>query len=363
MIKEKFLEKAISLAKRGWGKTHPNPSVGAVLVKNGKIIGMGYHKGAGKEHAEVMAIKNSKENVRGSDLYVTLEPCSIYGKTPPCTKTLIKEGIKRVIAGTIDPNPKVNGKGFEKLRAGGIEVIENVLKEECINLDKPYFIFHTKKRPFVHLKWAQTLDGITALDEGGYISCKKTLENVHKERFLSDAILVTSGTILRDRPKLTIRYYKRKKPLLRVIIDKNGLSSLPSETLETAKDCGEIIIFRSNAFKNLKTIEAENVTTILCDVENNYKALLYEVLRYLREKMVVSLFVEAVGGLATTIIEENIVDRLTVEVSAQIVGKNFSPPPVLKPLQNRVNFFEGKIKKVGRDYIFSKELDGKCLQE
>ncbi len=363
MIEEKFLRKAISLAKRGWGRTHPNPSVGAVLVKNGKIVGMGYHKGVGKDHAEVMAIKNANENVKGSDLYVTLEPCSIYGKTPPCTKAIINEGIKRVISGTIDPNPKVNGKGFEELRVSGVEVIENVLKEECVNLDKPYFIFHTKKRSFIHLKWAQTLDGITSLEEGGYISCKETLENVHKERFLSDAILVTSGTILRDHPKLTIRHYKKKKPIMRVIIDKNGLSYIPSETLETAKDCGEIIIFRSTVFKNLKPIKGENVTTILCDVDNSYKELFYEVLKYLKEKMVVSLFVEAVGGLATSILEENIVDRLTVEVSPQIGGRNFSPPPVLKPLKNRVNFFEGKVRKVGRDYIFTTDLEGKCLQE
>lgn len=362
MIEERFMVEAIKLARRGWGKTHPNPSVGAVIVKNGKIIGRGYHKRVGLEHAEIMAIRNATESVKGADLYVTLEPCQIYGRTPPCTNTIIKEGIRRVICGTIDPNPKVNGKGIVELKKNGVDVVDSFLKDRCVGVDKPYHTFFLKKRPYVHLKWAQTIDGITCLNEGGYISGENGLRVVHKERFYSDAIMVTSGTILRDKPLLTIRYYFKKKPLLRVIIDRHNLKDLPSNLLHSAKNLGGILIIKPIEFKDKTEIDKENVTVHYVDCQNNYKDLFVESLKFLREKMVISLYVESVGGLATTIVEENLSDKISVEVSPKLVGRNFSPFPINNSLKNPVDFTRGSIKRVSNSLFFSVDLEGRCLQ-
>lgn len=359
---EDFMQMAISLAKRAEGKTHPNPCVGAVVVKNGKVLGKGFYAGFGSKHAEVEAINNAKGDVRGADLYVTLEPCQIYGKTPPCTKLIIESGIKRVVAGTKDPNPKVNGKGFKELKKSGVKVVENFLKNECVEVDKPYHIFHTKKRPFVHLKWAQSIDGVTALPEGGYLSGLDALKNVHSQRFLSDAILVTSGTIKRDQPELTIRYIKEKKPLLRVVIDIKGIESLPQRIRKTAKEEGEIIIFRPYSLSKTKKIEGKNISTIFFDCKADYKEMIYEVLRYLKEKMVVSLYVEAVGDLSAVLIEENLVDKISVDIAMILLGKGKSPSPLNFQLKKRVDFSKCQIEIMEKDLILSLEVEGKCLQ-
>jgi len=359
---EEFMKEAICLAKKSEGKAHPNPCVGAVVVKEGKIVGKGFYSGFGKSHAEVEAIKDAKSEVRGADLYVTLEPCQIYGKTPPCTKLIIESGIRRVIAGAKDPNPKVKGKGFKELKKNGVEVVENFLKKECIEVDKPYHIFHTKNRPFVHLKWAQSIDGETVLAEGGYLSGKDALKNVHRQRFLSDAILVTSGTIKRDKPQLTIRHFQEKKPLLRVVVDIKGIKSLPERFRKTAKTEGEIIIFRPKSLRKLQKIEGENISTVILDCKGDYKEIAHKVLEYLKEKMVVSLYVEAVGGLSAALIEENLVDKISVDVAMMILGKGKFPSPVGFQLKKKVDFSNCQIEIMDNDVIFSMEVERKCLR-
>jgi diaminohydroxyphosphoribosylaminopyrimidine deaminase/5-amino-6-(5-phosphoribosylamino)uracil reductase len=359
---EEFMKMAISLAKTAEGKTHPNPCVGAVVVKNGKAIGKGFYTGFGNKHAEVEAIKDAKGEVKGADLYVTLEPCQIYGKTPPCTKLIIESQIKRVIAGAKDPNPKINGKGFEELKKNGVEVIEDFLKKECIEVDKAYHIFHTKNRPFVHLKWAQSIDGATALPDGGYLSGEDALENVHRQRFLSDAILVTSSTIKRDKPQLTIRKYTKTKPLLRLIVDIKGIKTLPQNFKKTAENGGEIIVFRPSSLKNLPQIKGRNISTVVFDCRADYKDIFYEILKFLRKRQIVSLYVEAVGGLSATMIEENLVDKISVDVAMMLLGRGESPSPLGFPLKKKVDFSNCQIEIMNRDLIFSLEVEGKCLR-
>lgn len=361
--KKEFMEIATSLAKKSEGKTHPNPCVGAVVVKKGKIVGKGFYLEYGKNHAEVEALLEAKENAKGADLYVTLEPCQIYGKTPPCTQAIIQSGIKRVIVGIKDPNPRINGKGINELRENNIEVIENFMYEECLNVDKPYHIFHSKKRPFVHLKWAQSIDGVTVLPEGGYLSGFEALKKVHRHRFLSDAILVTSGTIKRDKPQLTIRHLEETKPLLRLVADVKGIKRLPESFKKSAEFGGEILVFRPLALRNLPSIKWKNISTIFFNCKPNYKDIFYEILRFLRERKIISLYVEAIGNFAATIVDENLVDKISIDISLKLIGKGKAPNPLGFQLKKKIDFSNCSFENLGSDMLLSLEVDGKCLQE
>ena len=222
-----YMYRCLQLAELGVGYVAPNPMVGAVLVCNDKIIGEGYHHRYGDAHAEPNAINSVKEvELLGqSTLYVSLEPCSHYGKTPPCADLIVSSGIPRVIIGTLDPNPKVAGKGVEKLRNAGVEVIVGVLEEECRELNKRFFIFQELRRPYVLLKWAQTRDGFmdrvrTDVSEPPLqISNNITRQLTHKMRAENQSILVGANTVLLDNPSLTVRNWSGRSPV-RIAIDR-----------------------------------------------------------------------------------------------------------------------------------------------
>lgn len=215
-----MMRRCIELAKLGMGHTAPNPMVGAVIVHEGKIIGEGYHHRYGEAHAEVNAIRSVKnvELLKSSTIYVSLEPCSHYGKTPPCADKIIEMGTPRVLVGSTDPHDKVNGKGIEKLRNAGIEVVTGVLEEECDFLNRRFFTYHRQHRPYIILKWAQTEDGYMDIDrdqnpDGKYwITRPETGVLVHKWRSEEQAILIGYNTYVNDRPQLTTRHYTGKSP-------------------------------------------------------------------------------------------------------------------------------------------------------
>ena len=220
-----MIKRCIQLAYNGLGTTYPNPMVGCVIVHDGKIIGEGWHQKAGEPHAEVRAIASVKDKslLAGSTLYVSLEPCSHYGKTPPCADLIITHRIPRVVIGTTDPFAKVAGRGIEKLRAAGCEVIVGVMEKECRELNKRFFTFHEKKRPYIFLKWAETADGFIAPAHKDtlapvWITDVYTRQEVHKMRSEEQAILVGVGTVLADNPSLDTHDWYGKNPL-RVIID------------------------------------------------------------------------------------------------------------------------------------------------
>ena len=194
---------ALILAKRGVGKTSPNPAVGAVLVKNGKIIGKGYHKKAGFAHAEINALREAGREARGADMYVTLEPCSHFGKTPPCTDAIIRTGIKKVFIGMKDPNPLVAGKGIRRLTNAGIKVEIGILENECKNINEAYSKYITTKTPFITLKLASTLDGkiATCTGESKWITGEMARRFAHKMRAETDAVMIGIGTVLTDNPE------------------------------------------------------------------------------------------------------------------------------------------------------------------
>lgn len=216
---EKYMRRALDLAWSGAGHVSPNPMVGAVIVApDGRIIGEGYHRRYGEGHAEVNAMASVEERdiplIKDSTIYVTLEPCSHYGKTPPCAKLLIDKGIKRCVIGIGDPNPKVAGRGIKMLRDAGIEVKENVLRDECEALNERFFTAHTKRRPWILLKWAETADGAMNAPDGSPISIStpSTRALMHRERSMCDAIMVGTGTLLADNPTLTTRHWPGNNP-------------------------------------------------------------------------------------------------------------------------------------------------------
>lgn len=226
-IHEKYIKRCIELAKNGLGATYPNPLVGSVIVHRDSIIGEGWHQKAGGPHAEVNAVNSVKDEslLKKSTIYVSLEPCSHFGKTPPCSDLIIAKGIKKVVIGTVDPFAEVAGRGIKKLMEAGCEVQVGVLEQECQDLNKRFFTFHQKKRPYIILKWAQTADGFIAPKiqekrEPVWITNQYSKQLVHKWRSEEQAILVGTNTAIADNPKLNTRLWKGENPV-RVVIDKD----------------------------------------------------------------------------------------------------------------------------------------------
>ena len=259
---EIYIKRCIQLAKNGLGTSYPNPMVGSVIVYDGIIIGEGWHLKSGEPHAEVHAINSVKDKslLPKSTIYVSLEPCSHYGKTPPCCDLIIKHKIPNVVVGTIDPNSKVAGSGIQRLQENGVNVTVGVLEKECNDLNKRFFTYHNKKRPYIILKWAESEDGFIAPSskdkkEPVWISDEFSRQLVHKWRSEEEAILVGTNTVLEDNPKLDVRDWFGKNPI-RIIIDKTGKISLKHHV-------------KDNTIKTLIITEQENLTsTENCIYEN-----------------------------------------------------------------------------------------------
>ena len=252
---EKYLKRCLELARSGFGDVAPNPMVGCVIVNKGKIIGEGFHRIYGEKHAEVNAINSVKdaELLKNSSLYVNLEPCSHYGKTPPCAELIIKHKISNVIIGTSDPNILVKGKGIELLRNAGCKVTENVLVNDCIGLNKRFFTYHIKKRPYIILKWAQTLDGYIDIDrknsaeKNSWISNGALKRLVHLWRSQEQSILVGYNTAFIDNPNLNVRNVTGKNPL-RVVFDPNNELSIGLNLFDNSSPC--LVICHENQNQN-----------------------------------------------------------------------------------------------------------------
>jgi len=300
-IQEKYIKRCIDLAKNATGNTYPNPLVGAVIVHKGKIIGEGYHKKSGKPHAEVNAIEAVKDKslLQESTLYVNLEPCSHHGKTPPCSELIVQQGIPRVIIGTRDTSGKVSGKGSEILKKGGCEVKEGVLEDECREVNKRFFTYHEKKRPYIILKWAQTMDGfIDKLRNSNdpiqpnWITNQVSKKAVHKWRAEEEAILVGSVTTLKDNPQLNVREWAGKDPL-RLVIDKNFDIN---DSYKLVYDQLKTIIFTDKGIKNTKFKNQKDQNTEIIQFDFS-KDLINQILNYLYQKEISSVFIE--GGAYT----------------------------------------------------------------
>lgn len=316
----KFMRRAIELARHGLGNTSPNPMVGAVIVHNGVIIGEGYHRRCGEGHAEVNAIASVKnrEALTASTIYVTLEPCSHYGKTPPCSKLIIDTGIPKVVIGTLDPYEKVSGNGVKMLRNAGIDVTVGILEKECRDINPVFMTAHSKHRPYITLKWAQSSDGFidrirTVSEEPTKFSTPLTFTLSHRLRTLNDAIMVGKGTVITDNPILTPRKWNGRVPL-RIVADHTN--SIP---------------------KDSRLLNDGNPTIILGPASDGN---IQSYMKQLYSKDITSVLVEGGAKLLQAFIDEGMWDIARVEIAPVILGSGVKSPE-LRQIPQRMLTIQG----------------------
>lgn len=324
-----FMQKAIDLASKGSGFINPNPLVGCVVVKNGKIIGKGYHAYFGGPHAEVDAMKRKKD-YSGSTLYVTLEPCNHHGKTPPCTDRIIKEKIERVVIGLRDPNPLVNGKGVSQLKRAGIKVETGILKKEVLRQNEIFNTFIKKKRPFCALKTAMTLDGkiSTFTGDSKWISNEKSRTWAHELRHRFAGIMVGVNTIIKDNPMLTDRSnHKIKSNPLRIVVDSAGRTPLNSDVLDTSISPTLIAVTKKASSEFIETVKQKGVEILVCNEKDNRVDLNYFVEK-LAGRGIDSVLLEGGSTLNFSAIRDGIVDKVYSFISPKMFGGEKANTPL-----------------------------------
>ena len=335
-INKKYMRMAIELAKKGAGGVNPNPMVGAVVVKNGEVIGRGYHKFFGGSHAEVYALEEAGKEAEGATIYVTLEPCSHYGKTPPCAKKIIDMGIKKCFIGSSDPNPKVAGKGVAMLKEAGIEVIENVLKEECDEINQVFFKYIKTKIPYLFVKCGITLDGKIALSNGisKWITNSISREKVQYYRNKFMGIMVGINTVLTDNPSLTARIENGVNPF-RIIVDPNLQIDENCKVVKNNEDEKTVII---TSQKNLFTEDTENTEIQIKQKrlaeENKVKFIFIDGEKFSFRKMleeigkagIDSILLEGGETLISLAFEENVIDGGEIFIANKILGDSSAKP-------------------------------------
>ena len=341
-IDEMYMSRCIQIATNGLGTTYPNPFVGSVIVHNNKIIGEGFTSEYGGPHAEVNAINSVKnpELLKESTLYVTLEPCSHHGKTPPCADLIIKKEIPRVVIGTLDPFSKVNGQGYLRLLKNGVDVTLNILENECLELNKRFLTFHQKKRPYIILKWAQTEDGYMGRDDiQKWITNQYSKQLVHKWRTEEEAILVGKNTALIDNPLFYSRLWNGKNPL-RIAIDKN--LAIP-RSFHLFDQSQPTVIFNS-----LEDFEEENL--IIKKIDFSEK-IVPQVIDYLHQKNIQSLIIEGGSDTIQYFIETNLWDEARILSSDTIWNEGILAPRIkgtrigkYRFLNDELNIFENRIQ-------------------
>jgi diaminohydroxyphosphoribosylaminopyrimidine deaminase/5-amino-6-(5-phosphoribosylamino)uracil reductase len=328
---EFYMAKVLELAKSGWGRTNPNPLVGAILVKNNIIISCGYHQAYGFPHAEVNAIMNNKEKLDDSILYVNLEPCSHFGKTPPCAKAIIETGIKNVVIAMIDPNPKVQGNGVKMLKEAGINVILGVLEKEARKLNEIFITYITKNKPFVIMKSAMTLDGKIASVAGDskWITGTGSRNYVHELRDRVSAIMVGIQTIIMDNPSLTTRLpHKEGKDPIRIIVDSKGRLPLDSQVLNKDNNVRVILATTSQIESKKEQQLLEKGVTIIKADQVDGKVDLKQVIKKLYELGIDSVLIEGGGMLNASALTAGIVDKVILFIAPKIIGGKSAPTPV-----------------------------------
>lgn len=321
-----YMRLAIRLAKQGCGWVNPNPMVGALIVKDDKIIGQGYHKKYGEFHAERNALANCQTSTTDAILYVTLEPCCHHGRTPPCTEAIIENGISRVVVGSSDPNPLVAGKGIALLRSHGIEVIENVAKDECDELNKSFFHYIQSKTPYVVMKYAMTMDGKIATSTGKsqWITSSATRQRVHEDRYRYSAIMVGVDTVLADDPMLTCRLENSRNPL-RIICDTSLRTPLRAKIVTTTDTAPTLIATAvTDTNRHQPYIDAGCEIMVLPKKDNHID--LSSLMRRLGEKQTDSLLLEGGGTLNWSALQNGIVNKVQAYIAPKMFGGSGKTP-------------------------------------
>lgn len=365
-IDEKYMRLALRLAKKGTGRTSPNPLVGAVVVKGKTIVGRGYHHRAGEPHAEVLALRQAGRKGRGATLYLNLEPCAHFGRTPPCTQAILAASIRRVVAGMKDPNPVVSGRGIRQLRRGGVTVDVGILREECRELNGPFSKFITTGKPFVTLKAAISLDGKVATRSGDsrWVSSQASRNYVHRLRQAMDAVMVGIGTVLKDDPLLTVRLPGGKKPHqpLRVVVDSRLRIPLHSQLVRTAGLYPTLIATtRAASSSRRKWLAQANVEILILENDAQGHVSLKALMKELARRGVVSVLLEGGSTLTASAVREEVVDRLLFFLAPKIIGGERAPGVVggegILRLKDAKPVKILKVRRMGPDFLIEGAME------
>ena len=354
-----YMKRALALARRGEGWVSPNPMVGAVIVKKDRIIGTGYHRRFGEDHAEINAIRSAAEPVAGATFYITLEPCCHCGKTPPCVESLIACRPARVVIGMSDPNPLVCGGGIERLRREGIPTTVGVLESECGRLNERFVKFMQTGIPFVTLKFAQTVDGRIATFTGHsrWISSPPSLRFAHALRACHDAILVGGGTVRADDPELTVRLVRGRQPL-RIVLD-SRLKTRPEAKILKNQDRARTIIAAAadGSMKKAALFEKLRVEILRCGEDPKHRIDLKKLFAEMGKRRVSSILVEGGAAVITSVLREKLADRIVIVIAPKIVGKGVEAVQDLgiATMDDALTLSAPRIMRKGGDII----LDGR----
>lgn len=324
----RFMGEALELARRGEGFVEPNPMVGCVLVRRGKVVGGGWHRRFGGPHAEVEALRKAGKAARGATAYVTLEPCCHWGKTPPCVDALIKAGVARVIAGAIDPNPMVAGKGLRRLRAAGIKTSIGLMRDPAAELIAPFTRVHRDKRPYFILKWAQSIDGRIATRSGDskWISSDASRRAAHAIRARVDAIVVGIDTVIADDPDLTARLVKPNRVAMRVILDAALRTPLKAKLVQSAHAVPTLIITKQAIRATARARRLEALGCMLMDVPHGAAGFdLHALARKLCDGGMTNVMIEGGGRTLGSFLDAGLGDEARIFVAPRLIGGHDAP--------------------------------------
>ena len=359
---EKYMRLAMQLAGNAIGRTSPNPLVGAVIVKDNRVVGCGWHRKAGTPHAEVHALNQAGELAQGADVYVTLEPCAHYGKTPPCAKALVEAKVKNVYGGLLDVNPKVAGKGFKILEDAGIHVEYGFLQDELRKQNEVFFKWIEHKKPFVVLKAAMTLDGkiATATGQSKWITSETSRAYGYKLRDIYDGIMVGINTVIEDNPMLTARVDGGKNPI-RIVVDSSLRIDINANVVQD-KSAKTIVATTDKADKDkILKLQAQDVDVIVVDKDENDKVDIEKLLDILGQKNICSILVEGGATLSGSFVAKKLVDKVYFFIAPKIIGGKEAKTPVagtgILNLQEALALKDIQIEKIEEDILIIGRVD------
>lgn len=359
---EKYMRLAMQLAGNAIGRTSPNPLVGAVIVKDNRVVGCGWHRKAGTPHAEIHALNQAGELAQGADVYVTLEPCAHYGKTPPCAKALVEAKVKNVYGGLLDVNPKVAGKGFKILEDAGIHVEYGFLQDELRKQNEVFFKWIEHKKPFIVLKVAMTLDGkiATATGQSKWITNETSRAYGYKLRDIYDGIMVGINTVIEDNPMLTARVGGGKNPI-RIVVDSSLKIDINANVVQD-KSAKTIIATTDKADKDkILKLQAQDVDVIVVDKDKNDKVDIEKLLDILGQQNICSILVEGGATLSGSFVAKKLVDKVYFFIAPKIVGGKEAKTPVagtgILNLQEALALKDIQIEKLEEDILIIGRVD------
>lgn len=359
---EKYMRLAMQLAGNAIGRTSPNPLVGAVIVKDNRVVGCGWHRKAGTPHAEVHALNQAGELAQGADVYVTLEPCAHYGKTPPCSKALVEAKVKNVYGGLLDVNPKVAGKGFKILEDAGIHVEYGFLQDELRKQNEVFFKWIEHKKPFIVLKAAMTLDGkiATATGQSKWITNETSRAYGYKLRDIYDGIMVGINTVIEDNPMLTARVDGGKNPI-RIVVDSSLKIDINANVVQD-KSAKTIVATTDKADKDkILKLQAQDVDVIVVDKDENDKVDIEKLLDILGQQNICSILVEGGATLSGSFVAKKLVDKVYFFIAPKIVGGKEAKTPVagigILNLQEALALKDIRIEKLEEDILIIGRVD------